>query len=71
MFCADYLAAFVFHGLLSLGLAEAVLARQKQQQQDQQQHLAEDWQRLWTGGQQLQHHQRPLFHVFLGSLAGR
>jgi hypothetical protein len=73
MFCADYLAAFVFHGLLSLGLAEAL--QQQQRQQQQQRLLKGDWySQLWTrsqqGGDQLSHH-GPLFHALLGSLAGQ
>jgi hypothetical protein len=62
MFCADYIAAFVCHGLVSLGLGEA--ARNQPA-------LAKAWHQQWSGGQSRPHFQQLLFHVLVGSFAGK
>ena len=62
MFCADYIAAFVCHGLVSLGLGEA--ARNQPA-------LARAWHQQWSGGQSGAHFQQLLFHVLVGSFAGK
>jgi hypothetical protein len=61
MFCADYIAAFVCHGLVSLGLEEA--ARHQPA-------LAQAWHQQWRGSQSGAHFQQLLFHVLVGSFAG-